>query len=131
MLGFRFTIKPQIEKVEKAKDRSVFKNVRHAAFSIRKYIRESIKKSKEPGDVGDPVTTRGKRGNVRNAIFVAADNETAIIGPRYSFVGDALHFHEFGKERQGRRYPKRPTTGPGLEANTDRFANSFAGSIGE
>lgn len=131
MFGFRTKVTTEFMEIEKAKDRSVFKNVRHAAFSIRKYIRDSIKKSTTASKPGDPVATRGRRGNVKNSIFVAADKETAIIGPRFSFVGEAMEFHEFGKARGNRRYPKRPTTGPGLTANTDRFANSFAGSIGE
>lgn len=132
MLGFSTKIETRFKRVRDAADRAVFKNIRHAAFSIRKYVRESIKKSKTvASEPGNPVKTRGRRGNVRNAIFVAADKDTAIIGPRYSFVGEAMYHHEFGKPRGKRRYPERPTTGPGLTANTDRFANSFAGSIGE
>lgn len=118
-------------KIIKAADRSVFKNVRHAAFSIRKTIRSSIKKRKSPSAAGDAVATRGKRGNIRNSVFASADKETAVIGPRYSMTETALEAHEFGKTRGGKKFDKRPTTGPGLEANTDRFANSFAGSIGE
>lgn len=131
MFGFTAKTETDFGKVEKAKDRSVFKNIRHAAFSIRKYVRESIKKRKTASTPGQPVATRGKRGNVKNSIFVAADRDTAIIGPRFSFVGEAMYFNEFGKTRGKRKYPERPTTGPGLTANTDRFANSFAGSIGE
>lgn len=131
MFGFKTQLQTQLEKIRTAADRAVYKNVRHAAFSIRKTIRESIKKRKNPSAVGSPVATRGKRGNVKNAIFVAADDDTAIIGPRFSFVGEAMRFHEFGRRRGYRRYPARPTSGPALTANTDRFANSFAGSVGE
>jgi hypothetical protein len=42
-----------------------------------------------------------------------------------------MEFHEFGKPRGYVKYPERPTSGPGLTANQDRFAQSFAGSIGE
>jgi len=42
-----------------------------------------------------------------------------------------MELHEFGKARGGQRFKERPTSGPALTANTDRFANSFAGSIGE
>lgn len=120
-----------VEKIQKPVERAVFNNVRHAAFAIRKTIRKSIKKSENPSAPGQPVSTRGKRGNVKNSIFVAADKDTALIGPRFSFVGDAMEAHEFGKSRKGTRYEARPTSRPGLEANTDRFADMFRGSIGE
>jgi hypothetical protein len=131
MFGFTTKTEPRLDAVDKAADRSIYKNVRHAAFSIRKFIRDSIKKSADPADPGKPVATRGKRGNVKNAIFISADQDTAIIGPRFSFVGDAMEAHEFGKKRNGYKYEARPTSGPGLEANTDRFAGAFRGSIGE
>jgi len=131
MLGFTFKSEVDTKPVEKAADRGIYSSIRHAAFSIRKYIRESIKKSPDASEPGEPVATRGKRGNVRNAIFAAIEQDNAIIGPRYSFVGDAMTVHEFGGERKGDRYEARPTSGPGLLANTDRFAESFRGSIGE
>jgi hypothetical protein len=131
MFGLSASTSERFNAVEKAKDRAVYKNIRQAAFSIRKSIRESIKKSPEPAAPGQPVATRGRRGNVKNSIFVAAEDDTAIIGPRFSFVGDAMEAHEFGKRRGDQKYDARPTSGPGLERNTDRFADSFAGSIGE
>ncbi len=131
MFGFTTTIQQQFQRVQQAADRAIYQNVRHAAFSIRKYIRDSIKKSPTASEPGEPVATRGRRGNVKNSIFVAADADTAIIGPRYSFVGDAMHAHEFGGRRGENVYEARPTSGPGLLANTDRFADSFRGSIGE
>jgi hypothetical protein len=124
------SIKQMDKVIEKAAERAAYENIRQAAFSIRKYIRESIKKSAEPAEPGKPVATRGKRGNVKNSIFAAIEKDTALIGPRFSFVGDAMYFHEFGKKRKSSPYPARPTSGPGLEANKDRFAGSFRGSIG-
>lgn len=131
MFGFNIKVLPTFERVHEAADRAIYRNIRHAAFSIRKYIRGSIKKSVNPSSPGQPVATRGKRGNVKNSIFVAAEDDNAIIGPRYSFVGDAMEAHEFGKQRGENRYPARPTSGPALDANEDRFAGSFRGSIGE
>lgn len=131
MFGFSTEQTERIDAVAKAADRSIYKNIRQAAFSIRKYIRNSIKKSPDPAQPGQPVSTRGRRGNVKNSIFVAANEDTALIGPRYSFVGDAMEAHEFGKSRGNQQYKARPTSGPGLEANTDRFAGAFRGSIGE
>lgn len=131
MFGFNVKVVETFNRVQEAADRAVYKNVRHAAFSIRKYIRESIKKSPQSSQPGEPVATRGKRGNVKNSIFAATEKDNAIIGPRYSFVGDAMEAHEFGKRRGENTYEARPTSGPALEANTDRFAGSFRGSIGE
>ncbi len=131
MFGFSFKSEVNFKPVEKAADRAIYRNIRHAAFSVRKYIRESIKKSKDPAAPGDPVTTRGRKGNVKNSIFAAVENDNAIIGPRYSFVGASMEAHEFGKSFHGQKYPARPTSGPALDANQDRFASSFAGSVGE
>ena len=131
MFGFLFKSEVDTKPVEKAADRGIYKSIKHAALSIRKTIRESIKKSPDASEPGEPVSTRGKRGNVRNAIFAAIETDNAIIGPRYSFVGDAMEAHEFGGRRKENIYEARPTSGPGLLANTDRFAESFRGSIGE
>mgnify|MGYP007071566631 CR=1 FL=1 len=131
MFGFEIKIFETFNRVHEAADKAVYKNVRHAAFSIRKYIRESIKKSPQASQPGDPVATRGKRSGVKNSIFAAIEKDEAIIGPRFSFVGDAMEAHEFGGRRGDNTYPARPTSGPALEANMDRFAGSFRGSIGE
>ena len=131
MFGMTSKTEQRFDAVDKAADRSIYKNIRQAAFSIRKYIRNSIVKSPDASKPGQPVATRGRRGNVKNSIFVHAEENEAIIGPRFSFVGDAMEAHEFGKRRGEQKYEARPTSGPGLEANTDRFAGAFRGSIGE
>lgn len=131
MFGLNVQILPKFERVARAASRAVYANVSHAALSIRKTIRESIKRSGTAARPGTPVATRGKRGNVKNAYFADIQPDHAIIGPRYSFVGDVMEAHEFGKSRKANTYPARPTAGPGLLANTDRFAESFRGSIGE
>lgn len=131
MFGMSVKVEDNTAAVQKAADRSIYQNIRHAAFSIRKYIRDSIKKSPDPSDPGQPVATRGKRGNVKASIFAAIEQDNAIIGPRYSMVGDVMEALEFGGTRGTDRYQARPTSGPGLTANQDRFASSFAGSIGE
>jgi len=131
MFGMDVKITERFRAVQEAADRAIYKNIRHAAFSIRKYIQDSIRTSPTASEPGEPVSTRGKRSNVKNSIFVAADDNTALIGPRFSFVGDVMEAHEFGKTYKGDRFAARPTMGPGLEANTDRFADTFRGSIGE
>jgi len=131
MFGIDVKITERFKAVQEAADRAIYQNIQHAAFSIAKYIKQSIRTSPQASEPGEPVSTRGKRGNVKNSIFVAADDNTALIGPRFSFVGDVMEAHEFGKTYKGDRFAARPTMGPGLEANTDRFADSFRGSIGE
>jgi hypothetical protein len=120
------------KKIEQAAERGIYESIRHAAYSIRKDIMLSIKKSPNPSEPGKPVATRGKKGaSVKNSIFAAIEKDNAIIGPRHSFVGDSMYFHEFGKKRGKINFPARPTSGPGLERNLDRFAGSFRGSIGQ
>lgn len=131
MFSFTFKSEPEFQKVEQDSSRSIITNIKHAALAIRKTIRESILKSPEASEPGEPVATRGKRGNVKNSIFAAVEEDNAIIGPRFSLVGDAMEAHEFGGTRRKTTYEARPTSGPGLTANTDRFAESFRGSIGE
>lgn len=131
MFEIRSRIIAEVDKIEREANKAKFKSFRHAGFAIRKSIRESIVESPEASEPGQPVATRGKRGNVRNSIFTYADDEGALIGPRSSFVGDAMEAHEFGRSRGGRQYDARPTSGPGLEKNLDRFTQEFAGSIGE
>lgn len=126
------SLKQMDKKIEKAAERGIFESIRHAAFAIRKDIRALIKKSPDPSEPGKPVATRGKKGaSVKNSIFAAVTKDSALIGPRHSFVGEAMFFHEFGKKRGYIKFPARPTSGPGLERNLDRFAGSFRGSIGE
>lgn len=131
MFGFSFKSETNFKPVEQAADRAIYRSIKHAAFSIRKYIRESIKKSTDASAPGQPVATRGRKGNVKNSIFAAIEPDNAIIGPRFSMVGESMEAHEFGGSFHERQYPARPTSGPGLTANQDRFAQSFAGSIGE
>lgn len=123
---------PETDRVEKAAEKAAFENLRHAAFSIAKTAKGSIKKSKEPADPGEPPHTRGQGGqNIRGAIFTAATKEDAIIGPRGSRVGDVGEAHEFGKSRKGDTFEERAFMGPALEAQVDRFASDWRGTIGE
>jgi hypothetical protein len=117
--------------VHDAADIAVKASIRYAAFRIRKHIRESIKKSEEPAEPGKPVATRGRRGNVKNAIYAAIGDNEAVIGPRYSFVKDVMKFHEFGLRRMSNNYAARPTMAPALKSNLQFFHETFRGSIGQ
>jgi len=80
------------------------------------------------------VSKSGKvsKGQLPRAIVYDNDKEsdTAVIGPRESVVGTSGEAHEFGGDYKGQDFPERPFMGPALDKNIDRFASSFAGSIG-
>jgi hypothetical protein len=121
-----------VAKLIAAAGRAQFENLRHAAFSLAKVMKASIVKSKTPSDVGSPPATRGLGGkNLRGAIFTDATMESAVIGPRHSFVGDVGEAHEFGINRKGDEFDERPFAFPALEASTDRFHRDWHGRIGE
>jgi phage gpG-like protein len=132
MIEAKVTIEPKFEKVEKAVEKESYNSFRHAGFSIAKAAKASIVKSRNPSKPGEPPTTRGRgRKNLKGAIFTASDRESAIVGPRHSYVGESGEVHEFGKPRGGERFPKRPFMAPALEKSLPRFASDWQGSIGE
>lgn len=132
MIGFTFNSEPQFQRIQKAADDATFRSLRSAAFAISRTAKQSIKTSREASLPGEPPTTRGRGGkNIRGSIFTDADRETAVIGPRFSFVGDVGEAHEFGKSRKGDDFPERPFMQPALEENLSRFARDWQGSIGE
>lgn len=124
------TVDTFIGEIEIAEERARIGNFRHAAGAIRKdaiasIIPDPLGKS---SPAGHPVATR--RGQAKRAIVYAADKYGAVIGPTANLVGTSMSAHEFGGSYKGQRYPKRPTMGPALERQTDRFAGSWRGSIG-
>lgn len=132
MFGMKATTQNNFGRVARAASDATYRNIRHAAFSIGKAAKGLIKKSSEPSDAGDPPTTRAKGGkNLRGAIFTAADKDSALIGPRESWVGDVGEAHEFGVPREGDRFPERPFMNPALMMSIPRFAKDWEGSIGE
>lgn len=132
MISADAQVQPRMDRVQRSADRATFQNLHHAAFAISRDAKASIEKSGEPSEPGSPPTTRGKGGkNLRGAIFTDANMESAIIGPRASFVGDVGEAHEFGEDRKGDSFPERRFMQPALERNLDRFAYGMRGSIGE
>lgn len=137
LLGTEDNFNRLIDAVEKAS----FRNVGHAAAAIRKDAIESIKSAKGPSEPGTPphthtsgFTRKGKlrRGDLQRAIVFAQNRKekTAIVGPRFSVVGESGSAHEFGGEYLGQDYPERAFMAPALEKNIDRFGGSFSASIG-
>lgn len=129
MIGSTTQFVDTSKRVTVATEKAAYRNFKHAAASIRKEAIESIVKAEGPSAPGTPPHTR--RNQLRRAIVFDADQYGAIIGPRHSVVGEAGAAHEFGGEFKGGMFPERSYMGPALEANLDRFAAEWAGSVGE
>lgn len=132
MFATKSKVTDETKKVVAAADKATFRNLRHAGFSISKGAKQSITKSAEPSAPGSPPNTRGRgRANIRAAIYVNAQPESVIIGPRASYVGEAGRAHELGEEFKGDEFEERPFMGPALQAAIPRFMSDWRGSIGE
>lgn len=128
------------KEVRVALRKATFRNLGHAAASIRKAAVESIIPSDEPSAPGKPphtrlrITKKGKvrKGQLQRAIVYAVDkeNQVALIGPRATVVGESAKAHEFGGQFKAESFPKRPFMGPALEAKKDGLASHWAGSLG-
>ena len=131
MISLAVQIVDQVSRVQKAADTAGYRNLGHAAASLRKTAVASIERSDEPSDPGEPPHTR--RGQLPRAIRFDVDRtkQEAVIGPRASVVGEAGAAHEFGEEFRGTDYDERPYMGPALDVSLDRFASDWAGSIGD
>jgi len=144
------TTEDHTQRVLVAAKKAKYERFQHAAASISKTMKASIVKGSSPAGrdkktgrfrksssnaasaPGEPPHTRGRAGhNLKGAIRYDANNIDAVVGPIASFIGQAGHAHEFGGEYRGEQFPKRPFARPALEANVDRFAAGWVGSIGE
>ena len=120
------------QEVVKATEKAAFRNFGHAAASISRGAKASIRKSKTPSQPGSPPTTRGIPGkNIRGAIRFARDKEGAVIGPMASLVGTAGEAHEFGGTYKGDEFDERPFMEPALQEAIPRMAGDWKHSIGE
>lgn len=132
MIGMSVTVTPEFKRVEKAADKAQFRNFGHASAAIRKDAAQSIEKAVGPSAPGAPPHTH-RRVFLRRALrfFVDKQKGDAIIGPRKSIVGDVGQVLEFGGERGDSKHPARPFMYPALERQAPRFAQDWAGTIGE
>lgn len=130
------------KNVALAVERATFRNLGHAAATIRNDAIGSIVQAEGPSRPGTPphthtggLTKKGKirRGQLQRAITFdySKSERTAVIGPRATVVGTSGAAHEFGGVFKGQDYPVRAFMGPALERNLDRFAEDWRGSIGE
>lgn len=124
-----------MDKVEKAVTNGNYRNLNHAAASLRKAVRASMHTAPTASAPGRPPNTR--RRQLPNAMLfnVSDDGTSAIIGPIFSRAGEAGFIHEFGgphvgKDHAHRVFPPRPFMGPALEQAAPRMAAEWSNSIG-
>jgi hypothetical protein len=108
----------------------MFKNIGHAAASISKDAKRSIKTRSGSSSEGSPPYTR--RGLFRRAIRYEVNRQTqsAVIGFVGSQVGESAKAHEFGGRYKGQEFPERPTMAPALKRAEHRLGGQFVGRIG-
>jgi phage gpG-like protein len=127
MIGMALKIIDETEQVKQAVDKSTYKNLGHAAASIRKDANATIERSPEPSRPGRPPHTR--RGQAKRALRYAVENDMAVIGFSASVVGEAMAAHEFGGQYKGEDFPERPTMGPTLEKDADKLPGFWSGEV--
>ena len=132
MLGMTAKVVDETHRVKEAVERTAYRNLGHAAASIRKTAIQSITKGKKPSEPGEPPHTRGRRKGFKRAILYAMEGkEAAVVGTARSRVGEAGQPHEHGGRRGKQIYPPRPFMAPALGANLDRMAKDWEGSLGQ
>lgn len=130
MIGVATKIAVDTRPVLNAVSDAAFRNMPHAAASIRKTAIAIVERSPDPSPAGTPIHTR--RGLMDRAIqfFYDKEQQAAYIGPVASIADQVGAVHEFGGEYKGADYPERSFMGPALTANEKRFASEWEGSIG-
>ena len=131
MIGIRVKIIDRTSSVKRASDRANFKNMGHAAASLRRRAQRSIKRGKKAGPVGQPPRTRKRR--LPSSIFFAAERDglSAIVGTTYSRVGEVGAAHEHGENYMGQEFPERSFMQPALEEESNRMPSYWLHSVGE
>lgn len=121
--------KSEIGNVLKAAKKATVTTLKITGFAIRREAIQSIKRSPDASEPGQPPRTR--RGQLKRAILynVDAAQEVAIIGPRASLVGQSAAAHEFGGRFRKETFPKRPFMGPALESQASKIPAGFSGQI--
>lgn len=123
------TLQLELERIEKAAEGATYRNLGHAAASIRKDVISTIQPGVRPSPPGTPPHTKTKQ--LPRAIVYSVEGSSAVVGPRASFVGQSGEGHEFGGKYKDRTLPERAFMWPGLQRGAPRFASDWEGSIGE
>ena len=131
MIGMDNKIEWDTKPLKAAVKKANYRNLGHAAASLRKDAIKSIVQSGSPSRPGEPVHTR--YGLAKWALLYAVDKEAeeAVVGFSAHKVDEAMAAHELGERHKGTDYPARPTIGPALGRNASRLAESWGGSIGQ
>ena len=131
MYGIRIQNDVQMQRVLRSVKKAAGGNIYSAAGLVRRSAIDSIERAHGASQPGSPPHTR-RRQLPRSIVFsVDRRKPSAIIGPRFSFVGESGRAHEFGGRYKGQEYPERSFMYPALERTAPAFAGTFRGSIGE
>lgn len=144
MFSFTVTTIDNSKAAQSAADKAMVRKLQQASFKLFTTERSEIKEGDGPSAPGTPPHTHtggtfksGKRKGQRKlgflprsfAYFVDKSARQAVIGPRFSVVGESASAHELGGEYKGEVYPERSFAQPALEKIMPDFAD-FAISIG-
>jgi len=130
MIAAKTTFTDTSKRVHDAVKKAKYKNFSHAAASIRRDAIKSIRKRKDKKKAspeGTPPFTHS--GQAKRGVFFDVSATDAVIGFKKSVVGLVMATHEEGLVEEGRDYPERPTMGPALERNIERFHRDWRSSI--
>lgn len=128
-LSMSVVVESLFPNVAKAAALAEFRSLGHAAATIRRDAAQSIDRSANPSEPGEPPHTR--RGQLKRAFRFDVSEESAVVGPMLSMVGESAAAHEFGEEYKGQSFPERPFMAPALDRALPRFLRDWQGSIGE
>ena len=129
MIGMHVKTRSYPELVRKRAKDATFRNLTHAAATLRMTARRSLRKRKKPSAPGQPPSS--PTGRLRGSILYAVDRrrDYAVIGPSRNLIGPAGQEHEHGAHIRKERFPKRPFMGPAFERIRPRLARLWAGSV--
>jgi phage gpG-like protein len=129
MIGIHVKTRSYAELARKRAKDATFRNLNHAAATLRLTAQRSLRKRKTPSAPGQPPSSF--TGRLRKSILYAVDRarDYAVIGPSRNLIGPAGAAHERGGRFRGADYPARPYMGPALEKIRPRLARLWAGSV--
>lgn len=129
MIGMHVRTRSYTELVRKRAKDATFRNLTHAAATLRLTARRSLRRRKRPSAPGQPPSS--PTGRLRRSILYAVDRprQRAVIGPSKELIGPAGQEHEHGAHVRKERFQKRPFMGPAFERIRPRLARMWAASV--
>ena len=129
MIGFHVRTRSYTELVRKRAKNATFRNLTHAAATLRITARRSLRKRKKPSAPGQPPSS--PTGRLRRSILYAVDRrrDYAVIGPSRNLIGPAGQEHEHGGRVRKETFVPRPFMGPAFAKVRPRLARMWAGSV--